>query len=468
MSHNKMVSSHDLLFVSLLLQCMCEQIDERIGELESVLLQHVREQRRLNGSLPDNKVRVTWDLFKCKVTACHFRRMFRMPKRLFGLLCERICTTIGEDKFRSELHLHKKFSGKERAGTNPLVSGEIKALSLRMLAGGSYLDLVPLFGVSTSVLHIIFNHFLNWILPSFDFPLVRLLRESRWSSLEDLANRCAERTSGVFFGPFAALDGPAVRIKSPSLRDVSDPGNCCCRKGFCALNVQAICDSLKRFLWCYPSDKGSTHDSAAFQGSRSLESLKEKASELHQRGLFIAGDSAHALSAFLQVPHEKEEMKGDVNGMFDSFNFHLSSCRITIECAFGELVMRWGTLWRTLLFDLMKCCDVVRVCMSSQNFVIDNRESSEKDTQHFKSFEIAMDETQQEITRQTGEMPRAVVTDNDEPRSAGRPTTEEALLREQGTQVRNDLTVKLSAYDLKRPLQHDMKCNSHGHIYMES
>jgi DDE superfamily endonuclease len=148
------------------------------------------------------------------------------------------------------------------------------ALSIRILAGGSYLDIVPMFQVSTSWLYTIFEDFLEWILQAFEFPLTRILRERKLGLLEDIANRFAEKTNGTFYGVFGSLDGLAIRIRSPTLKEVSDPGNYYCRKGFYALNVQAICDRSKRFLWCFPSNKGSTHDSSAFAASRLQDDLR--------------------------------------------------------------------------------------------------------------------------------------------------------------------------------------------------
>ena len=145
----------------------------------------------------------------------------------------------------------------------------------------------------------------------FEFPLAKWLRERNWNVLNGLASEFAEKSNGVFFGPFAAIDGLAIRVRSPRLADVPDPGNYYCRKGFYALNVQAICDKTKRFLWCYPTNKGSTHDSAAFAASRLHELLKEVAMELHRRGLFIAGDSAYSLSPFLITPYDADDTKAD-------------------------------------------------------------------------------------------------------------------------------------------------------------
>ena len=74
--------------------------------------------------------------------------------------------------------MREKTGGEERIGKSPLISGEVKcALSIRMLAGGSYLDLVPLFNVSSGHLYVVLETFLAWILATFEFPLTRLLRD---------------------------------------------------------------------------------------------------------------------------------------------------------------------------------------------------------------------------------------------------------------------------------------------------
>ena len=357
-----------LLVLTLLL--IKEQTEELIGRLETLLVLHIREQRRLVRSFPFDKQRVLWSRFVDQISTTHFRRMFRMESPVFTKLCGLVSKEIGEEVFKPEAYVlaHPRSS--------ELISGEVKmAVCIRMLAGGSYLDLVPLFGIGTSYLYQTFGIFLTWILSTLQFPLVQWLRQKNWAAINALANAFAEKTNGVFHGPFASLDGLAVRVKCPTLKDIADPGNYFCRKGFYALNVQAICDKWKRFLWVYPSNKGSTHDSTAFLNSRLVDLLNELSEELYERGLFIAGDSAYGLAPYLITPYDAHELKSDPERAKDSFNFHLSSCRIYIECAFGELVMRWGIFWRTLLFDLRKSSDIIQVAMLLHNFIVENREN---------------------------------------------------------------------------------------------
>jgi hypothetical protein len=121
----------------------------------------------------------------------------------FTLLCKTGEYAVGEEVFRSEAYLCQAMDDYELAleeKTVPPICGEVKiATCLRMIAGGSYLDLVPVFGLlSKSDLYQVFDDFLDWILMTFDFPLAKWLREDQWQELEKRADNFAERSKGVF------------------------------------------------------------------------------------------------------------------------------------------------------------------------------------------------------------------------------------------------------------------------------
>ena len=131
--------------------------------------------------------------------------------------------------------------------------------------------------------------------------------------------------------------------------------------------------------------------------------------------------------------------------------------------------MRWGILWRTLQYDLKKSTVIVRVCMLLHNFIVDHRQTGDtEDNRFFSNFDIQMDTVQSEVTRQTGEFPRALVTDNNEPARIGRPTVLESELRQKGEEIRLRLLVKLAASNMRRPMQCDMEYNDYGNIYTTS
>lgn len=471
--NNSQLLAAELLLVVMVIGVLLETIDCAIFNVESLLQTHIAEQRRLNQSLPIHKIRPTFEMFKSTISSSHFKRMFRMSHELFDKLCTMICNKVGVREFRPEYYLaarRKQIYGnaEPREQAKPPVSGEIKvAISIRLLAGGSYLDLMPLFRVASSELYDIFETFLDWILRTLEFPLLKYLKERNWAAIRALASAFAEKTNGVFYGPFAAIDGLAVRIRSPTLKEVPDPGNYYCRKGFFALNAQAMCDKSKYFLWCFPSNKGSTHDSAAFTSSSMYELLVSLREELRQLGLFVVGDSAYSLMSFLMTPYEKEEMKEDALNLKDAFNFYLSSCRIYIECAFGELVMRWGILWRMLDFPLRKCIDIIQVCMLLHNFILEFQEDSDRyDMSFVRDFDIEMDDLQRKITKATGEMPAALVTDNNEVKRGGRPRNEEVEERMIAENIRMTLILRLAENNMKRPSYTGMSANRHGHVYL--
>ena len=91
-----------------------------------------------------------------------------MSKGYFKLLCEKIIGAVGIDELKSEEYiqeLHDKISktninGKGSPGRcHSLICGEIKlAITLRMLAGSSYLDLMLQHDITHQHIYKIFHH----------------------------------------------------------------------------------------------------------------------------------------------------------------------------------------------------------------------------------------------------------------------------------------------------------------------
>ena len=51
----------------------------------------------------------------------------------------------------------------------------------------------------------------------------------------------------------------------------------------------------------------------------------------------------------------------------DNANFWISRSRIEVECSFGELVARWGILWRPLTCTVKKASKIFVVCCKLNN-----------------------------------------------------------------------------------------------------
>ena len=106
----------------------------------------------------------SWSELSDNISDNIFRRKYRMTKQQFDLLCERIQTKVGVDAFRPE--------------NNQGLGGKVRiAIGLRLLCGGSYLDLIGrAYGVeSMQSIYNYFHTFIGWVDETFDFPLVGLL-----------------------------------------------------------------------------------------------------------------------------------------------------------------------------------------------------------------------------------------------------------------------------------------------------
>ena len=195
------------------------------------------------------------------------------------------------------------------------------------------------------------------------------------AKLRSMARDFSFKTDGVIKECIGALDGWLVRICCPSFDEVNNPGKYCSRKGFFALNVQAIVDKQKRVLWRFIGERGSSHDLPTFHESDLGEYLLSNLNWLKDKGFYIFGDSAYAMRVYLLTPYDNPAPGSPE----DNFNYFLSSNRIYVECAFGEIDRRWGIFWRRLEGDLCHHKYVIDSAMRLHNFIVDNREKLKKE-----------------------------------------------------------------------------------------
>ena len=315
-----------------------------------------------------------------------FFRIFRMQRKCFDILATKIENVVGTDTFKPETYLQQlhdegtttsrgKMLHAAKSTTGTYISGEWKiALTLRYLAGASYLDLFLWSNVNPNYCRAIVKNVIeHWICNNnvikIDFYTQVLNNDAR---MEQIGREFGEKTEGVFTGCFGALDGWIVKIYCPSNSEVDNPGKYFSRKGVYAINVQVIVDKKKRVLWRYIGSMGSNHDSPTFHESKLGKYLEEHAVELKQQGRYLVGDSAYSLRNYLLVPYDNATSKSKE----DSFNFFLSSCRIHVECCFGEVDRRWGVLWKPLVGKLKSHKHTIDACLRLHNFIVDYREEN--------------------------------------------------------------------------------------------
>ena len=189
----------------------------------------------------------------------------------------------------------------------------------------SYLDLLVIYNISQVMLYDILHESVRWINSTFTFPLLRYIKQENTEALQQISLLFSDRSNGCINGCIGAIDGIAIKIKCPNLKQDGEknPGSYFCRKGFYALNAQAICDSKKRILWLSTGHKGSTHDSFAFAETRLSALLEEKREYLYKHRLFLIGDSAYSLQSYMIVPYSNAKS----NSIEDSFNYWHSRTR---------------------------------------------------------------------------------------------------------------------------------------------
>jgi DDE superfamily endonuclease len=186
-----------------------------------------------------------------------FRRMYRLSKDAF----QQLVTVISEYR--------------QRAGRRPgrhAVDAKL-SMTLLWLAGGSYLDIALAHCVSVST----FFHVVDETICDLDDTITL---ESRHENEEYLKRVSTGFTRGrsPIYGCAGAIDGIAIKIVEPWAGTTANSSTYFNRKGFSALNVQAMCDCNYKFTFGSALCPGSTHDSTAFAVS-SLSTLLSRQDE---------------------------------------------------------------------------------------------------------------------------------------------------------------------------------------------
>ena len=218
------------------MQTSCDMIDRLLRKEEAN--RRYREKQKAKRDADDMDVEPSkypsWESIRDRLSNKHFRKKYRMTKAQFELLCKRIAEAVGEKEFRPQ-------GSKYTYG----MCGEMRvAIGLRMLCGGSYLDLIGrAYEIdSPQSVYSYFEKLIDWLQETFEFPLVKLLKgleegdAEAIAKLREMSHDFGVDSEGAFIGCIGALDGLAIRIRCPT--GVSDPSNYFCRKCFYALNVQ--------------------------------------------------------------------------------------------------------------------------------------------------------------------------------------------------------------------------------------
>jgi DDE superfamily endonuclease len=216
-------------------------------------------------------------------------------------------------------------------------------MAVRYFAGGRPEDICLVHGVSHSEVFKSVWKVVDAVLAceqlSFSFP-------SDHEKQKELAVGFASKSQPGFSNCCGAINGMLLWTERFSDEERAKAG-CASKKFFCGrkhkfgLNMQGTCDSECCFLDVCIKHPASTSDYLSFSSSSLYRQLEQP--DFLAAGLCIFGDSAYVNCRYFTTPY-----KGVSSGPKDSFNFYHSQLRIRIECAFGQLVSRWGILRRTI------------------------------------------------------------------------------------------------------------------------
>jgi hypothetical protein len=398
-----------------------------------------------------------------------------MSKDCFACLCGCIEDNVGECEFKSDNFLHdlrqgrvkddmkKKMLRAHDKSTGGFLSGEVKvALTLRLLAGGSYLDLSLLYELGLTYAYTVFHDVLeNWIC---DDGLVKINGDDYLNDIERMKDVACDfaggSTIGIIGGCIGALDGWLVKIKKPSkTRDgVQNVGGYWSRKGYFAINCQVIVDKKKRVLYRSILCRGAEHDSSAFKASSIYKTLLDKTQWLYDKGLYFIGDSAYSIRSFLLTPYDNAPHASTE----DNFNFHHSSSRISVECAFGEVDMRWGIFWKPLKFSLKHSATVIDAALRLHNFIVDYREAQIVDHTWDVVWEreVFMDDNIRFIAVNPDVADGIFGGEEEQPNNRGRPRIVETTSKRLGVSYRNKIRDEIARVGLVRPTVNWYKDNN--------
>ena len=237
------------------------------------------------------------------------------------------------------------------------------AVTLRMLAGSTYLDVQWTFKICSATVYNVFHDTVDQLVHNLRME-PDAMTDTTILEQRALEFKTSRKRGSPFDGCVGALDGIAIPIEKP--RDVPNPASFYNRKGYYALPVQAVVDARCRFISFSSNCVGSTHDAVAHAMSSLGRLLKTQAMPL---GFWIAADDAYKCSNYGVTP-----FSSTLNGAYEEgFNFYQSSLRMHIEQAFGILKRRWGILWKPLGFSIEANRRIVCAAMLLHNFCIHNK-----------------------------------------------------------------------------------------------
>jgi DDE superfamily endonuclease len=317
--------------------------------MNAALVSVLREER--NASHYDQ--RLAWDDYcKFHVSQGTFDRRLRMSKESFDKLLGYIRDSLVVNETKAKV----------RGGS--IVPELCLYCTIRWLAGGSYLDITDICGISkSSFYHVVWKTItavckadeLQLKFPKTNEDIGQAKRGFASKSTDAIIDNCV----GV-------VDGYLLRIIVPPKTEVGNVKSFFSGHYQCyGMNVQAVADHQCRFTFLAVSGPGVMCDREAI-GETSLKELIEGL----PFGVCVIGDAAYCPTEHM-VPVYAGLAK--LNSKYDNFNYYASQLRIRVEMAFGIMNMKWGILGHPISCKVSNIWWLVQGIGCLHNYCINER-----------------------------------------------------------------------------------------------
>jgi DDE superfamily endonuclease len=236
--------------------------------------------------------------------------------------------------------------------------------TLRYLAGGSYLDISDVAGISQASFYRVVWKTITALVkcPALCIQFPKSDEEVKAA----IAGFASVSTDGAIHNCAGVVDGYLMRIKVPSKEEVKNVRSFFSGHYQCyGVNIQAAADHHCRFVHFSFAAPGVTGDREAIKQC-SLYGLIENL----PTGICCIGDAAYQPTEHM-VPVFQGTDK--LVQKYDDFNFFASQCRIRIEMAFGMMQGKWGILQRPLCCTMKNMIWMAQAIARLHNYCIEER-----------------------------------------------------------------------------------------------
>ncbi|KAK3926698.1 Protein ANTAGONIST OF LIKE HETEROCHROMATIN PROTEIN 1 [Frankliniella fusca] len=311
--------------------------DEELDILERFLPDALRVRRRRKVPRLENYVEEVMPLW----TDNDFKSHFRMSRATF----EYVLGVIGNRLARNQ---------PGRAMISP--EKQFLIALWRMATPDSYRSVCEKFNVSRSTALLSVRR-VTRALVTLAPALIRWPRQERCQTI-------AQEFEAISAFPkvIGAIGGTHIHIPAP----IVNPEAYLNRKSYHSIQLQGVCDHKARFINCSIGHAGSLPNQRVFCLSEVQDFLGDD--NKFPADCHLVGDSAYELHKNLMVPYRDN---GHLSQRQKHFNFCLSSARIAIERAFGQLKGRFRSLLHCLpMIDTAEVPDFILACCVLHNICI--------------------------------------------------------------------------------------------------